>query len=84
MIQRGLDAGLVGENGIVWAIADSGRIHEAGNTNIGLTEYHGYPVRSTEAIAEAVCRRFRGRARNNGNHAARRAVRHCRIRYGFR
>ena len=84
MIQRGLQAGLVGENGIIWAVADNGWIYEARLSNAGQTEYHGYPVRSTEPIAEIVYRRFGAWVQNNGNLIARRAAQQCKTLYGFR
>ena len=65
MIRRGLQAGLVGENGIIWAVADNGWIYEARITNVGQTEYHGYPVRSTEPIAEIVYKRFKENGSRN-------------------
>ena len=84
MIQRGLEARLVGENGLIWAIADDGWIYEARVTNVGKTEYHGYPVRRTEPIAEIVYKRFREWADDNGNELARQAVRNCMTLYGFK
>ena len=84
MIQRGLQAGLVGENDIIWAVADNGWIYEARITNVGKTEYHGYPVRSTEPIAEMVYKRFREWVTNHGNELARKAAQQCKILYGFR
>ena len=35
MIQRGIEARLVGENGLIWAVADDGWIYEARVTNVG-------------------------------------------------
>ncbi len=84
IIQRALHAGLVGEHGIIWAVADNGWIYEARLTNIAQTEYHGYPVRSTEPIAELVYERFRDWAQENGNQMARHAARQCKTLYGFR
>lgn len=84
MIQRGLQAGLVGENGLIWAISDNGWIYEARVTNLQKTEYHGYPVRSTEPIAEKVYRRFRDWAHGGGDSLARQAALQCKTRYGFR
>lgn len=84
MIHRGLEAGLVGENGVIWAIADNGWIYEGRMTNVGMTEYHGYPVRSTEPIAEMVCHRFSQWVQNCGDDSTREAVQRCKMRYGFR
>ena len=84
MIQRGLEARLVGENGVIWAVANDGWIYEARITNVEKTEYHGYPVRSTEPIAEMVFKRFREWVGGQGNELARQAVRQCRSLYGFK
>ena len=84
MIQRGLQAGLVGENGIIWAVADNGWIFEARITNVGKSEYHGYPVRSSEPIAEKVYERFSEWANKHGNQLARQAVQQSMNLYGFR
>ena len=84
MIQRGLRAGLVGENGIIWAVADNGWIYEARITNVERTEYHGYPVRNTEPIAEMVYGRFKEWVQGHGNQSARQAVQQCKMLYGFR
>ena len=84
MIQRGLRAGLVGESGVIWAVADNGWIYEARITNVEKTEYHGYPVLATEPIAEVVYGRFKEWVQRHGNQSARRAVQQCKMLYGFR
>lgn len=84
MIHRGLQAGLVGENGIIWAVANNGWIYEGRITNIVQTEYHGYPVRRTEPIAVLVYRRFRDWVQVHGNQLAHQAVQQCKTLYGFR
>ena len=84
MIKRGLRAGLVGRNDLIWAIADNGWIYEARLTNVGQTEYHGYPVRASEPIADAVYRRFAEWAHTSGDHGARLAAENCKRRYGFK
>lgn len=84
MLKRGLQAGLVGENDIIWAVADDGWIYEARITNVIQNEYHGYPVRSTEPIAEMVCERFMDWAQNNGNQTALQAANNCKKLYGFK
>lgn len=83
MMKRGLRAGLVGRNEMIWAVADNGWIYEARLTNVGQTEYHGYPVRDTEAIAEPVYRRFSEWAHTSGDQGARLAAENCKRRYGF-
>ena len=84
MIKRGLRAGLVGHKELIWAIADNGWIYEARVTNVGQTEYHGYPVRDSEAIAEPVYRRFAAWAQESGDQVARLAAENCKRRYGFK
>lgn len=84
MIDRGLQAGLVGENGVLWAIADNGWIYEARITIPGQSEYHGYPVRASEAIAQPVYERFTEWAHNHGDQSARRAATNCKHLYGFK
>ena len=84
MIQRGIESRLVGENGLIWAVADNGWIYEARITNVVRTEYHGYPVRNSEAIAELVYNRFREWVEGNGDELARQAVQRCKALYGFR
>lgn len=84
IVDRGLKAGLVGENGILWAIADNGWIYEARITIRGQTEYHGYPVRSSEAVAQLVYERFTEWAHNHGDQRARDAATNCKHLYGFK
>lgn len=84
MIKRGLRAGLLGHNELIWAIADNGWIYEARPTNVAQSEYHGYPVRDSEAIAESVYRRFAAWAQESGDQGARLATDNCKRRYGFK
>jgi hypothetical protein len=90
MMQRGIRAGLLGHlisqgaPTMLWAVADSGWIFEARVTNISVPDYHGYPVRPSEAIAELVFRRFHAWAETHGEVADRRAAQACRALYGFR
>ena len=83
MIKRKLQAGLLGHNDLIWAVADNGWIYEARLTNVGRTEYHGYPVRDSEPIAEPVYRRFSEWAARTGDPGARLAAENCKSRYGF-
>jgi hypothetical protein len=88
--RRGVSAGLVGDvvkqgvPTIIWGVADTGWIFEARITNLVTHEYHGYPVRPGEAIAELVFRRFRAWAELEGGAADRRAAGACHMLYGFR
>jgi hypothetical protein len=82
MIDRGLRAGLIGTN--IWAVADDGWIFQGSVTNADQGEYHGYPVRPTEAIAEPVYRRFKAWADAEGNAADKQAAENCAALYRFR
>ena len=85
MIHRGLRAGLIGhQNRIIWAVADDGWIFEGRLTNVGTNEYHGYPVRPSEAIAELVYKRFSAWAIAHGNPQDQQAAKACKNRYGFK
>ena len=84
MIQRGLAAGLVGKNDVIWAVADDGWIYEGRITNAETKEYHGYPVLRSEAIAKCVYDRFAEWANRNGDMPAQQAAQNCSKLYGFR
>jgi hypothetical protein len=81
LIRRGVNAGLVGTN--VWTVDDNGWIYEAEITNRDHQEYHAYPVRPAESIAEKVYERYVRWAEERGNAADRQAARNCRAFYGF-
>jgi hypothetical protein len=89
MLRRGLRAGLIGDvlqqgcPKIIWTIANTGWIFEARLTNSGLAEYHGYPVRPTEAIAEPVFRRFEDWSTLQNEAEDRSAMEAYRNLYGF-
>lgn len=82
LLQRGLEAELVGDR-IIWSVADDGWIFEARLTNRDTNEFHGYPVRPSEAIAELVFKRFANWARRHGKVQEKLAVLRCTERYGF-
>jgi len=90
LLARGIRAGLVGHivrqqtPTIIWTVADSGWIFEGRITNIGQTDYHGYPVRPSEAIAAPVYRRFHAWAETTGEERDRKAARACLTLYGFK
>ena len=85
MIRRGLRAGLIGHgNRIIWAVADDGWIFEGRLTNVATNEFHGYPVRPSEAIAELVYKRFSSWAITRGTSQDQLAAKACRDRYGFK
>jgi hypothetical protein len=89
LLVRGFAAGLVGHverQGIptvVWTVSDHGWIFEARVTNAGKAEYHGYPVRPSEAIAEQVFRRFVTWAQTVGSASDRQAAENCQVLYGI-
>ena len=85
MIRRGLQAGLIGKgHRIIWAVANNGWIFEGRETNVGKNEYHGYPVRPSEAIAELVYRRFSAWAKAHGTTQDQQAADACQKKYDFR
>lgn len=84
LIARGIRAGLIGDTGrIIWTVADDGWIYEGRETNAATHEFHGYPVRQNEAIAEPVCLRFADWAIGESD-LERGAATSCRNRYGVR
>ena len=84
MMHRGIKSGLVGEEGrIIWAVADDGWMFEFRQTNAMQSEYHGYPLRRTEAIAALIFRRFALWARGQGTRKDQDAAESCRRRYRF-
>lgn len=83
IIDRGLLAGLVGTSDMIWGVADDGWIFEARVTLPGRSEYHGYPVRPSEAIAWPVYKRFLEWAENHGSQEDRQAAANCKQRYGY-
>lgn len=84
LIQRGLQARLIGTNALLWTVADGGWIFEGRLTNSTTSEYHGYPVRPSEAIAEPVYRRFQEWAFTWGDNTDREAANNCAALYGFK
>jgi hypothetical protein len=85
MLRRGIQAGLVGMGGeTIWTVSDTGWIYECRLTNPAQAEYHGYPVRGSEAIGELVYRRFAFWAHSNGGVSDQAVARQCKALYGFR
>ncbi len=89
LMVRGIAAGLIGRverqgiPTILWTVSDHGWIFEIRMTNSGQAEYHGYPVRPSEAIAEQVLKRFAAWPEAQGTEADRRAAWNCRALYGI-
>lgn len=83
IVQRGLKAGLIGDR-VLWTIGDNGWIFEARLTNSETNEYHGYPVRPTEAIGEPVFRRYAEWASAHGAESDKQALQNCSAVYGFK
>jgi hypothetical protein len=84
LLERGIEAGLIGASDVLWTVADSGWIFEARLTNVDQAEYHGYPVRSSEPIGESVYLRFAAWAEENGTAADKLAATNCKALYGFK
>ncbi len=82
MLARARAASLVGN--FIWTVDDNGWIYELAITNAGLNQYHGYPLRPSEAIAEKVFIRFHAWAELHGEVEDVAAARACRNFYGFR
>lgn len=81
LISRGIRAGLIGSN--LWTVDNSGWIYEARLTNSDQAQYHAYPVRPAEAIAEPVYRRFDQWAQAHGDVADKQAAQNCAALYGL-
>lgn len=85
LLRRGIRAGLVASSTrLIWTISDEGWIFEGRITNAEQHEYHGYPLRPSEPIAQAVYNRFQAWAAVNGDTLDRQAVANCRDLYGFK
>jgi hypothetical protein len=65
LLRRGIQLGLWSERiadeipTILWTIDDNGWIYELRVTNVGLFQYHGYPVLANDAFAKQVLARAR-------------------------
>jgi hypothetical protein len=85
LLRRGIRAGLIGASArILWTISDEGWIFECRITNAEQDEYHGYPVRPNEPIADDVYHRFQQWADTHGTAADRAAADRCQALYGFK
>jgi hypothetical protein len=85
LLKRGVRAELLGTSQMLWTVADSGWIFEARLTYAVQVEYHEYPVRASEPIAEAVYRRFADWvAAANGTTTESLAAANCQSLYGFK
>jgi hypothetical protein len=82
LLGRAQSASLVGS--FMWTVDDNGWIYELAATNSAQNQYHGYPLRPSEAIAEQMFRRFDAWARLHGSSADVAAARACTSFYGFR
>jgi hypothetical protein len=84
LLRRGIRARLIGvSQRILWTVADNGWIFECRLTNISQGEYHGYPVRPSEAIALPVYQRFAEWTTRSGSLEEKRAAAKCKALYGF-
>lgn len=84
MLRRGIQAGLLGKGGEIWTVSDAGWIYECRLTNVTQAEYHGYPVRRSEPIAEQVYQRFALWADANGSRTDQAIADQCKALYGFK
>lgn len=86
MLHQGIEAGLIGKGEMLWAMCNSGWIYEARITNRDRSEYHGYPVRPSEAIARKVFDRFEEWVLSDlvRQQTLSTTLENCRNRYGFR
>lgn len=85
LLRRGIRAGLIGESlRIIWTVGNDGWIFEGRITNVEQDEYHGYPVRPAEPIAEEVYRRYQQWAMRDGAAEDRAAADRCQALYGFK
>jgi hypothetical protein len=75
-------AGLAGN--LIWTVDDTGWVYELMSTNVGLNEWHGYPLLTTDPFARQVWERFANWANQHGNQADRDAAGRCAQFYGFR
>ena len=82
LLARAQAASLVGN--FIWTIDDNGWIYELAVTNIAQKQYHGYPLRPGEAIAQQVFSRFDAWARMRGSPLDAAAAAACKSFYGFR
>lgn len=69
---------------LIWTIDDTGWMFELMSTNVGLNEWHGYPLLPNDPFARQVWVRFDDWARKDGQQADRNAAERCAILYGFR
>lgn len=83
LLKRGICAGLIGGR-LLWTVDDNGWIFEGRLTNPAQSEYHGYPVRPSEAIAKLVYNRFAEWAAVNNLQHEQKVARACADLYGFK
>jgi hypothetical protein len=89
LLCRGIRADLIAKSldfppPIARCIGDDGWIFEARITNAGQAEYHGYPVRSSEAIAKDVFQRYVAWTAAYGDPQDREAALRCQAFYSFK
>lgn len=84
LLERSIEAGLLGKSQMIWTIGDNGWIYECRKTNPAQAEYHGYPVRASEPIAKLLFLRFKSWADQYGTNEDKQAAIRCRALYGFR
>lgn len=82
LFRRAELSGLAGS--LIWTVDDNGWIYELMSTNVGLNEWHGYPLLPTDSFARQVWVRFDDWATHLGIKADRETARRCAQYYGFR
>jgi hypothetical protein len=82
LLRRAELAGLAGN--LIWTVDDTGWIYELMSTNVGLNEWHGYPLLLRDPFARQVWERFFEWANQYGDRRDRDAAECCAQFYGFR
>lgn len=82
LFRRAELAGLAGS--LIWTVDDNGWIYELMSTNVGLNEWHGYPLLPTDSFAKQVWMRFDDWANRCGNNKDQNAASRCAQFYGFK
>lgn len=75
-------AGLAGN--LIWTVDDTGWVFELMSTNVGLNQWHGYPLLPNDPFARQVWARFDNWAKQCGDQVDREAAGRCANFYGFR
>jgi hypothetical protein len=77
LLERALGGQLVGSH--IWTVDDNGWIYELSVTNVTTHEHHGYPLPSSEAIAELFSVTFRNGLSRTAPRATKRVSYHTHV-----